>query len=226
MTLATTADVRRWLDETDASAPGTVLQPFLDDATEEVKRVTGRDWDAFGSVTETFPAVRQGDLLTLKDENPSGLTVTAYLSPSDAGRALQTAEYSLHPLGRLRLVRDVEAFAERAPAFPRRLGGLGDALLSVDVKPVSYDRVVVTYTASNEVPAPVREAVALTAAAMYKQRGQATSGIVSEKIGDYSYTREKSNGGNGQNGAIPPEAMARLKAYMGAGRAGNGQLIY
>jgi len=224
MSLATTMDVRRWLDESADSAPGTVLQPFLDDATEEVKRVTGRDWDAFGPVTETFPAIRQGDLLTLKDENPSGLTVRAYLTPADSGRDLQTAEYSLHPLGRLRLVRDVEAFAERAPAFPRRRGGLGDALLSVDVKPVSYDRVVVTYTASNEVPAPVREAVALTAAAMYRQRGQAVAGIKGEKIGDYSYTRSESDGK--AVSLIPPEAMARLELYMGAGKVGRGQIIF
>ena len=85
MSLAITADVRRWLDQDEDSAPGTVLQPFLDDATEEIKRITGRDWDASGAVTETFPAVRQGDLLTLRDENPTGLTVTAYLSAADSG---------------------------------------------------------------------------------------------------------------------------------------------
>jgi hypothetical protein len=168
--------------------------------------------------------VQQGDLLTLKDEAPTGLTVRAYLTPADSGRELQAAEYSLHPLGRLKLRRDVEAFAERAPAFPRRRGGLGDALLSVDVKPVSYDRVVVTYTASNEVPAPVREAVALTAAAMYKQRGQAVAGIKSEKIGDYSYTRSESDGKAASS--IPPEAMARLERYMGAGKVGRGQVIF
>jgi hypothetical protein len=221
MSLATTADVRRWLDETDAEAPGTILQPFLDDASEEVKRVTGRDWDASGAVSETFASVQQGDLLTLKDENPTSLTIRAYLTPTDGGRDLQAAEYSLHPLGRLKLRRDVEAFAERAPAFPRRRGGLGDALLSVDVKPVTYDRVVVTYTASNEVPTPVREAVALTAAAMYRQRGPTVSGVESEKIGDYSYTRRKDG-----KGALPPEALERLKDYMGAGKVGRGQLIF
>jgi len=223
MSLATTADVRRWLDEDADSAPGTVLQPLLDAASEEVKRVTGRDWDAHGTVTETFPSVQQGDLLTLKDENPTSLTIRAYLTPSDSGRDLQAAEYSLHPLGRIKLRRDVEAFAERAPAFPRRRGGLGEALLSVDVKPVTYERVVVTYTASNEVPAPVREAVALMAAAMYRQRGQAVSGIKSEKIGDYSYTRADNSD---KDNSLPPEALERLQPYMGAGKAGRGQLIF
>jgi len=226
VSLATTADVRRWLDEDAQSAPGTVLQPFLDAASEEVKRVTGRDWDASGAITETFPSVQQGDLLTLKDEVPTGVTLFAYLTPTDSGRQLQTAEYSLHPLGRLRLLRDVEAFAERAPAFPRRRGGLGEALLSVDVKPVTYDRVVVTYTASNEVPAPVREAVALTAAAMYRQRGQSVSGIESEKLGDYSYTRAKKDGKGGKGGVLPPEALERLEPYMGSGKVGRGQLIF
>jgi hypothetical protein len=90
--------------------------------------------------------------------------------------------------------------------------------------------VVVTYTASNEVPAPIREAVALTAASMYRQRGQAVAGIESEKIGDYSYTRRKdSNSGKEskkEQSAIPPEAMARLELYIGAGKAGRGQLIF
>jgi hypothetical protein len=215
MVLATTADVRRWLDEDEESAPGTVLQPFLDDAAEEVKRVTGRDWDIGGTVSETFPSVQQGDLLTLKDENPTGLTVRAYLTPTDAGRELQVGEYSLHPLGRLKLRRDVEAFAERAPLLPRRRGGLGEALLSVDVRPVTYDRVVVTYAASNEVPVAVREAVALAAAAFYRQRGQAVSGIESEKIGDYSYARAKKDG---KGSSLPPEALERLGPYMGRGQ--------
>jgi hypothetical protein len=210
MTLAITADVRRWLDETEASAPGIVLQPFLDAAAELIKEKTGRDWDTVGTATDTFPSVRQGDLLKLKDENPTGVTVTVYLTPADAGRQLQAAEYSLAPHGRLRLRYDAGQFAAPSPVLlTQQRRGLGEALASIDARPVTYDRAVVAYTASGDVPARVREATACTAAALYRQRGQVVAGIESEKIGDYSYTRRKKDE-KSPDDAIPPEALALL----------------
>jgi hypothetical protein len=219
MTLATTADAARYL----ASPPAdlTLIQPFLDAATAWVERITGRDWDATGTVIENFYNVRQGTVIRLRDEAP---TVTQVLVFPDVGNDDNFFElsgvggaggYRLLNRGRLQLV------ANRF-TIPFE-GAHGERMLTW------WSRVKVTYTASAVVPTPIREAVAMIAASDFSKASSgnivaSAGGITSEKIGDYSYTLSdpsSSSASGGSGGGIPPEALRMLRPYSAARRVRN-----
>jgi hypothetical protein len=201
--LATVADVKRVLK--NASIPDADLVPYLEDATEWVERVYGRDWDASGAQTETFYNVRQGAIVALKDESPTSITVTGYGAPGSAGTVLvENTGYMVMSRGRIQL-----AFI-RSASLP--LTGVRPEELEA-VPPYTWSRLVVAYTASGVVPAPVREAVALIAAASYRQSEDDVSGIKSERLGDYSYSR-----GEGSEVVVPKRARTRLAPYSGRRR--------
>lgn len=200
MSLATTADVLRYIPlEVDVAD----LVSFLEAAEEWVERVAGADWDASGSVTETFNVVRQGTILTLKDEAPTSLTVTGYLFPGSSGETLtENSSWSLHQRGKVTIL--AYRFANVA--------GLPNAV--VEVLPVTWHKLEVSYTASNTVPAPVREAVAMIAAAAYLD-AQGAGIHLAERLGDYSYTREAS----ADVLPIPARATSLLRPWLRGLRA-------
>ncbi len=201
MALATVADVRRWLQDEDALE--NELTQFLEAAEDWVKRVAHKDWDAAGAVTENHFNVRQGSILQLKDENPIITKVTTFLVPSATGTELDlTDEIQLLNTGRLQLFF--------SPIVPAR----GFELASVSVRPVTYQRVAVEYTASNSVPKPVREGVAGLAASLYAGRGQNIHNLQSETIGGYTYRRGGPRGAQGATDSWPTPVKALLAPYI------------
>lgn len=58
-----------------------------------------------------------------------------------------------------------------------------------------YDKITVTYTSLSTVPAGIRDATALYAAEFYPVPKEEEGNIISEKLGDYSYTRSASETG-------------------------------
>lgn len=201
MTLASLDDVRRMLKDTTVTDDD--LQPHLDAATEWVERVYGRDWDATGAQTETFYNVRQGTVIALRDEAPSALTVTGYAAPASAGTVLvANTGYAVLNRGRVQLANILPAWSVLFGIRPEEA-----ELFS----PFTWARVVIAYTASASVPTPVRDAVALIAAAWYQRSAQEAGGLKSENLGDYSYTREDS--ANDGGAAVPKRAETLLAPY-------------
>lgn len=188
MALATTEDVKRYIPGTAADAD---LTPLLEAAEAWTKRVTGRAWDASGEQTETFWDVRDGDVITLRDENPTGVSVVI----GDA-TLIEDSDYHLMSGGKIRLI------------FVRYGSPAGLPGAVVEVLPHTFAVVEVTYTASETVPAPVREAVAMVAACTYLD-SQSAGSLLSERLGDYSYSREP----EGSKLAIPSRAAAYLQPY-------------
>lgn len=215
--LATAADVRRLLGQ---ELNDEEIEPVLTSVETWVQSVANRDWESSGAVQETFPSASEGDVLALKDETPTGVKVTVFLAPDSAGRVLVSAEFSVGVRGRVRIVHNpyrTRPVIQEHPQYRQR--GLGQALLTPDAQPpVNFDRVVVDYTATGTVPTPVREAVALITAASIAQARSDVSGMQSEKLGDYSYTRVA---GKDIGIAVPARAIALLRPYIGRGVGGG-----
>ena len=76
--------------------------------------------------------------------------------------------------------------------------------------PRGYARVDVTWQGGSDVPEAVREGVALFAASLWGTLPKLSSGMRSERIGDYSYTL----GDKDVDTAMPPKALALLKPFM------------
>lgn len=199
MALAVLADVRRYLSNA-SGIDDTDLTPHLQAAEEWVRRHYHGVWDAVGTVTETFNFKRQDALLKLREESPTDVVITVFWTAASSGRILTVnTEYVLMPDGRIAL------------QFDQFVNPRGLENVVVRVSPDTYEVVQVAYTPSGVVPATVREAVAIIAAAAYEQKGLDVSGLQSERLGDYSYSR----GGmksteSGQEILIPRRALVML----------------
>lgn len=193
MALATFSDVRRVLGRDNV--PDTQIQPFLAAVEEWLKKYTGRDFGATGTVTEKFYNVREGSILYLSDISPGNVSVTVFASANGTGDALQeNKEFQVLSHGRVQLF----------PFALRAVPGLEGVV--VRALPRFLARVEVTYTASGQVPSPVREAVALgTAARILRSRPDA-QGFQSERLGDYSYSR-------GTGDLMPDSVRSMLRPY-------------
>lgn len=209
MALATLADVRRYLP--GVTVDDNILQPLLDSVTEWIKEYANADWDASGSVTENFYHVMSGKILKLKDSAPSSVAVNTYLGISSTASALTIdSGFRVMSNGRVQL-REISRMGRVQGLRPEEL----DAAGSGDTE---YSRVEVTYTASNVVPAPIKEAVAMTVAARYSQAKLNVSGVKSERLGDYSYTREDSSK-EGSVPGVPDAALTNIEPYRRTRRA-------
>lgn len=201
MALATTGDVRRILKRDDI--PDEDITPFLETAEEWVERAYGRDWDATGSILESFYNQRQGAILWLKDDNPTVTEVKGFAAPGSTGSVLTEDEgFMVMDRGRILMakVRQISV-ANLRPEEKEQL-----------LPPFTWSRIEVTYTASGTVPAPVRDAVAIIAAAGFRQSAQEISGLSGERIGDYSYTRMPVSGA-ASGSVIPLRAKTLLAPY-------------
>lgn len=199
MALALPDDVRRYMN--GLTATDAEIQPYLDAASEWVKRACHRDWDATGTVTESFYNVKPGDILYLKDEEPTAVTVKVFISPASESSTLSVGAFQVLSRGRVQL---------------RKLAGaLRPEEREYVIAPV-YARVDVTYTRSGVVPVPVREAVAMIAASAFINRSLNAPPLRSEDLGDYRYTIVDDET---WKQLIPPRALSYLRPYAGYRRA-------
>ena len=197
MALALTADVKRILRRPNEDIDSQ-LAPALEAAEQWVRERTGRGWDQSGSVTQTFYNIRQGKTLYLDDVAPKSITsVTSYLTADGTGTLLTAdTDYQLEDKGKLH-------WYFNALVSP---GGLPGA--SVRILPSIYAKIVVVYKARGQVPAPVREATAIIAAASFNGTAAPISGMRSQRMGDYSYTRD------GTGVVVPKAAIDYLAQYV------------
>lgn len=200
MAIAVTADVKRILERSDDDIDAQ-LSPTLESAEQWVRDRTGRDWDQSGIVTQPFYNIRQGKTLRLGDIAPKSITsVTTYLTADATGSVLTAnTDYQLEDKGKLHLY------------FNRLRSPVGLPGATVRILPSIFAKVVVVYKARGQVPAPVREATAIIAAASFNGIAAAISGMRSERMGDYSYQRDTRDKGGL---VIPQAAMAYLAPYL------------
>jgi hypothetical protein len=209
MALATVDDVKRWLK--DPSIEDEDLAPWLEVAEEKVRDITGRFFGAADAEQlETFTNVREGSIITLSEQDPQDVAVMVFGSVDSDGMALEAdAGFQMLARGRVQLL---------ANRYSTDLGlGGGEG---VTERHLGYwSRVEVTYTSSGLVPASVREATACIAAHLYKTSAQETSGLDSERLGDYSYTRAGSRSDAATSAAADIPAAAKM-LLSGRGKTG------
>jgi len=201
MALCDTDDIKRWLK--DDSVDDDDLTEWLEVAEERVRDHTGYDFNS-GAQEDNFYNVRQGAILHLRNLDPSSLTVTLYAAAgSDGVEVDENSSWQLLNRGKLQL------FFARYEIDPG-LGGQGG---TVQRRPGYYARVKVEYTGSGTVPASVREACACIAAHMYRTCVLEASGLTSERLGDYSYSRSPEK----DSVSMPAAAQRLLSAYRKSG---------
>jgi hypothetical protein len=203
MSLASLDDVKRVLGSTDASDEAIAL--YLEGAEAWVKKVYGGNWDEDGgeetTLLEEFYHVKQGDSVQLKADDATDVKVRVYVyseydEPEEDGAELSENAFVLHQDGKVELL----FVRYGAPE------GLPEAV--AEFMPGEYSKVVVSYTPSGVVPAPVREAVALIAASSVARAGYEAGGLTGESLGDYSYSRDPDLAM-----AIPARAKVYLRPY-------------
>jgi len=80
--------------------------------------------------------------------------------------------------------------------------------------PENWARVEVDYTpAATAIPTPVRDGVAITAAAIYQRGPTAASGFTEERMGDYMYMNRPMRGQGDMQETIPDMAKNLMRPY-------------
>jgi hypothetical protein len=190
MALAEEMDVKRILKDT--SIDGASLTPYLQAAETWIEKVLGRDFDVTGSVTERFANIRQDGMLYLSDIAPTSIVITGYRRADSVTGSVLVEDASWQHLG-----------DGKIQLLWTSLGSL----------PWTWERIDVAYTASGQIPAPIREAAAIAAAALYRRSSLQASGLQSERIGDYAYTVTPGGQNSTESSAIPAAARQMMRPW-------------
>ena len=206
-------DVNRYLATAVAED---ALATYIAAAEEHVQNITGRSWlvDPDEEVTDTFYNVREGAILYLKDyDAPTALAVTVYNQGETSGSILTAdVQYQWMEKGRVQLFHGHSILVGAPESLQPFTSGIIIGMLS---------KVTVTYMPSGTIPQLVKDITAQLAAVMYTQGPAAISGIISERIGDYSYTRAATaSGASTPSGAgdILSSVKTRLLPYSANNR--------
>lgn len=185
-TIATVDDVKRVLRKMDDADIDVYLRPKLDEAEDYIKRTLGINYGETGTVTVSYPDIRNDSILELPDDNPTIVSITA------DGTALDTTQYELYANGLLYFQLPFYAF-DNIGAVVRNTAYI-------------WRKVTVVFTPSGAVTRLLREAAAKLAAALYQQEEMGVAPIQSETLGDYTYSLDTSFDG------VPPEVVKALSA--------------
>ena len=201
-------DVNRFL-ATPATAEA--LTESIAASEEHVRNITGRSWAAAGDVTDTFYNVREGAILFLTDyDAPETVVVNVYRRGQLSGSLLVAeVQYQAMDKGRVQLYHGRSALV----GVPESVQPFSSGLL---IKTLT--RVTIAYTSSGTIPQIVKDVTAQLAATMYIQGVKLISGLASEKMGDYQYTRGATLTMK-FGGDILPAIKKRLRAYSARNRA-------
>ncbi|KKN47442.1 hypothetical protein LCGC14_0662820 [marine sediment metagenome] len=197
-------DVNRYLTS-DATAE--VLAPYIAAAIEAIQNLTGRSWsDSVVERDEVFYNVREGAILWLDDITPAAVaSVSVYAKRTDRAVSL-LAVPNWSTSSDVALTEDIQyQVMDRGRIH----------LFATGIMPATWARVTVTYTPSGSVPQTVQEAAAVLAASMYAQAARSSSGLKSERLGDYGYTKNEAVEG----GDLLPAVRRRLTPYNRKRRA-------
>ena len=195
--LATIDDVRAVLRLRDpALADDADLARVLAVAASWLEPKLRTSYSATGGVIQEFHE-RADEVVRLPVPGAAVTQVAVWYADTSAPSVLTSGiEYLVTSSG-------VRLYGQRYP-----VGDLRYAPVDVGIR--SYPRVEVTWTSAASVPEALREGVALFAASLWATLPKLSSGMRSERIGDYSYTL----GDKDVDEALPPKAAALLKPFM------------
>ena len=207
-------DVNRYLPTAVAED---ALATYIAAAEEHVQNITGRSWlvSPDEEVTDTFYNVREGAILYLTDYDApqDAVVVTTYRQGATSGTVLVAdVQYQVMSKGRVQLFHGRTILVGEPESLQPFTSGIIIGMLS---------KVTVTYMPSGTIPQLVKDITAQLAAVMYTQGPAAISGIISERIGDYSYTRAATaSGASTPSGAgdILSSVKTRLLPYSANNR--------
>lgn len=210
MAIASVEDVKRVLKSEEANNI-VVVQAALGAAEDYVRRVTGRNWATDTTqTTATFNNVRDDSMLEMPEEDASIDEVKIFVTAGSSGDVLvENDGYQVIRGGRKVQLLPRHEIPILREAATRNLGG---GFRSGRSTPIDYERVEVKYTPSGNVPAAVREATALMAAALVARQGDQVKGLSSETLGDYSYSIGQGGATLGSD-AVPAQARALLRPF-------------
>lgn len=198
MALASVADVQRELGVASLTAAEQAdIEKYLETAEEYAAKILRTSYDAPATPTTRFEYDVAEDAQLDVPPNSTSVTVQTYLYADSNPLTLTVNEdYSFDSgRGELRLRPSL--------VFEIFEGASASRLLR------RYEVVKLTYTPPTpSVPAPVRDGVALLAASLFKQAPQASGGLQSESLGDYSYSL--ASGGGGGGGTIVADTVMKL----------------
>jgi hypothetical protein len=168
MTLCDIADVRRVAGfSADPTPPDATLAAAVEAIESWFTKVSKRDFSTGG--TASFYNVKFSDMLTLP----------ADASSIDAVRVSYAIGYEA-----------VWTWYQLVNGNQVQLRAPWTGFYDTEATRATIARVEVDWTASGEVPPAVRDGVAILAGALVRKAKSSTSGMTSEKIGDYAYTLE------------------------------------
>jgi hypothetical protein len=207
--LCTTTDVARYLG---LSAPSNLedLDPYLDEATDYLKRVLLLNFQSVGTTcTDHFFNVREQSRLRLRDLYPFGITAQVTMIAN-----------TLPPFIDPWILTENNDFVTEDDRYIRITSSLYFRIVGYDYAygkrtAILWDRVDVTYQACGVIPATIKEGAALLAAAFFKQGPYDATGMQSEHMGDYSYTRSIRGAADPVQGAIPAKVRALIRLHRG-----------
>lgn len=205
-TLATVGDVKRLMRLGNITAEQEAQMQEALEAVDSFLRPYLQDFgDASGTVIEHH--VAPGSPIDLPVNGAAVAAVRTYLTPGASAITLTSALYQVSNthllLEPLKLSTEIWPYTYGAD-FTN--GVPGDITLA---------RVEFDWTAVADIPKAVRDGVALTAAVHWRQSQSYASGILSERIGDYSYTISRNGGGrtNAFDQFVPASARALLRPF-------------
>jgi hypothetical protein len=194
--LVSPADVRRLLPQVQAS--DAQLQFYIDVVLSYLgPRLLPLD---AGTGTAVFYKVRQGESLPLPVYGATVTSVTVWDVSTSVGRPLTSPDYWEADGGILRTTDPSGAWGYDprywVPPF--------------DTTASHYHKVVVEWEAPAVAPAAFKEGIALWAASLLQTNPKLTSGMRSERIGDYSYTLADRD----VESVVPARARVLLKPFL------------
>lgn len=214
LALATVEDVARYLRQ---SAPTDLneLKPYLEAAEDYVRRFVNMRFEVKGEpVKQEEFSVREQSYVRIRDLAPTDVTMTVTMIANILPPF--TPPWILSEGNDFVLEADSHGIKNRI----RITSSMYYRIVGYDFAygkraPFTWDKVEVDYTASGLIPATIREATALIAAANWKQGPYDVSGLQSERVGDYSYQRSIRGTGTNVSISIPERARNMLKLYRG-----------
>lgn len=210
LVLCTQEDVAQAL-RNSAPTDLSVLDPYIDEATDYIKRVLRLDFHTAGTqVTEEFYDVREQSRLRLHELQPLNPQVTVTMIAN-----------TLPPFIDPWVLTENNDFVIEDDRYVRITSSMFFRVIGYDYaygkrSAITWDRVTVTYLASGYLPPTIHSAAQLLAAAMYKQTPYDAAGFNSEHMGDYGYERAP-RGAQGDPVvlAVPLKVRALLRLWRG-----------
>lgn len=197
--LASLADIKRVmkLGTTDATTDAQLLEAL--DVANAILKPKIQTFDISAGTGYHFHVV-QGSYLPLEVNDANVSEVRAYVTPDGDPIILNASQYQIGGAPRS---ANTAVLLERETWGASWPHGFDDHL---DQSTPAFARVEIDWTYTDGVPKPVRDAIAMTAGALWSQGPKYISGLKSETIGDYSYTFD----GIGKAESLVPSAALDL----------------